>query len=265
MTQTLPAQHAPRTRSLALLGVAVGVFVLWLIPLTAVVFDLLDDVVFHALNGSLEWGQGWRAVWAAANHRVFDAAVAGVYAAVFTFYCFHRTERETAARRFGELVALVALLVVARALLGLVLDMIDYRRASPTRVFDSAIYLSEYFEGWKIKDSSGNSYPGDHGFVSIFCVLYFVARAPRRYAVLMVLVASVALLPRLVGGAHWITDIIAGSFVFAVVAWVAAELSGAFDKVASWMTRLLARPVGWVDGQFARLGAYFPARKTDDG
>jgi membrane-associated phospholipid phosphatase len=234
-----------------LAAIATMIMVAWLIPWTAPLLDQVDEFIFYTLNGSLEWGGSyWQLYWAFANHRTFDATIGVIYLSCFAAYCFWRTDRETAGRRCAELCTLMLTLLLVMATVHVFFEMVHYRRLSPTRVLDSPIRLRDLFPDWDVKDRSSNSYPADHGLVALYLCLYFILRAPRGYAIAFCTIAFIAIMPRLVGGAHWVTDVITGSFFFATIAWCIVEGTGLFDWTAkrfAMVTNRLAYPIsGWL-------------------
>ncbi|MEM7315014.1 MAG: phosphatase PAP2 family protein, partial [Planctomycetota bacterium] len=67
------------------------------------------------------------------------------------------------------------------------------------------------------KDTSPWSFPGDHGFVLLSVALYVSMFRARRTARWTWLVSIILILPRLIAGAHWTTDILIGSGAMALV------------------------------------------------
>src|SRR5699024_7766501 len=76
--------------------------------------------------------------------------------------------------------------------------------------------------GLDVKDSSHQSFPGDHATVVATFVYLLWAFAGRRYGLTALLVAIIACMPRLVAGAHWLTDDVVGGLGMAclTVPWV---------------------------------------------
>ena len=226
-------------------------FIFWAIPLADDLIVAVDEGLFFLLNGTLEWHPAWMSVWAFANHRIFDVVMGMTYLGFTLFYCFSAS-RNVAVHRVAELVILGLVLLGSRFVIGQILDLVNYHRVSPSRALEPAIMLNEAFPAYKIKDGSNSSFPGDHALVSIFLLLYFVARAPRAYALGALMLAIIACVPRLVGGAHWLTDIVVGSFFFAVLAWATVERSGAYDWLVQQMKRLTHPPTVWLHGFLRR-------------
>jgi membrane-associated phospholipid phosphatase len=128
------------------------------------------------LNGTLAWGRRWQTLWAFANQKLFDGFLAVVYAAVCAWYCL---ERAPCAEAGGRDPHLLALLLVVRYIVGTVMDLLDVRRLSPSRVLEPALMLSQLVPDFAAKDGSSRSFPGDHALVALSVSLYFWSRAPR--------------------------------------------------------------------------------------
>src|SRR5699024_3876990 len=73
-----------------------------------------------------------------------------------------------------------------------------------------------------VKDSSTVSFPGDHATVVATFIYLFWALAGWRYGLVASVIAVVASMPRLVAGAHWLTDDVVGGIgtALATVPWV---------------------------------------------
>lgn len=244
---TVEEQHQPQPYPLPssrwplVLGASL-IFATWMLPLTAAIWDAVDESVFYALNGTLAWSPKWQWTMAMANHRIFDVIVAICYVALCAGYIFESGGKR-ALRRTAELTALILLLIVVRYILGTALDLLDYKRSSPSRVLEPALLLSELVPELAAKDGSRYSFPGDHALVALFASLYFYSRAPRRFVLPVTLLLVGACLPRLFSGAHWLSDIMVGSFLFASLAWFTADSTRVFDWLAGRLEPWLGRPV----------------------
>ncbi|MBX3730721.1 MAG: phosphatase PAP2 family protein [Candidatus Sumerlaeia bacterium] len=215
-----------RSRRFLYAFAGIFLFISWMAPPLSWAWEWLDARLFFALNGSLAWGDGWQRLWAVANTRLIDVPVAILYLILCAWYCLDGRGKHAASRAARILVMLVAF-VALRFVVDVFFDGIDYRRESPTRVLQPALMLSELQPGLHAKDSSKFSFPGDHGLVAFWMLLYFwVSSAPRfRWAALSL--ALLAAIPRLFSGAHWASDLFVGSLGCALIGY-AVVASGAW-------------------------------------
>lgn len=198
---------------------AATLVVSWLFQPTRGYWDQLDVTVFRELNGTLAWGNNaWNSVWAVANWRPFDLIVAFLLLLVVgaaVRWQFYRR----------PLHALVSLLLLCAATLAmnkawsetLITKTLQYHRGSPTCVLGDANRLNSMV-GWvECKDISTHSFPGNHGFILLMVALYVTYFGRKRTAAVAWLISCLCILPRMISGAHWFTDIAVGSASMALV------------------------------------------------
>jgi len=102
---------------------------------------------------------------------------------------------------------LTGLLVAAIQIAGAIM----VTRLSPTLFLPGALRLSELVSWIPTKDAAGDSFPGDHATVLLICAGVITFYLPRTYAAAAWVLAVVFMIPRLVGGAHWLSDYLVGS------------------------------------------------------
>jgi membrane-associated phospholipid phosphatase len=189
----------------------------WLFPVTRTWWDRLDFAVFRAMNRSLEIGFEWQLFWAITNIRAMDALPAILILTIFvdSIWGLRREAQNRSWALFGTLVLIVA--TAPFAMDAIVNSWLHYNRPSPTLVYDSAHRLSELVPWINTKDASPFSFSGNHAFILATITTYFWYVCRRNEAWLATAVAVVFVMPRLVSGAHWITDIVIGGVVPAFV------------------------------------------------
>ena len=231
-----------------------GLFVLalllsWFTTPVRPVWDALDVRVFFALNGTLESGDIWRWCWAAANTRLFDLVTALSFAAVYATFVFRGGWTHAATRVAGG-IFLLAFTVFTLDVSSNYVYTFD--RDSPSLVLEPAYRISDMIAAIKVKDTSGSSFPGDHGTAVLLFTIFIWFLCGRRYGLVAAAIAFVAVWPRMVGGAHWVTDLLVGSVSIAVMAgilalatplavWVIARIEWVLLHVLRWLHRR-----GWV-------------------
>jgi membrane-associated phospholipid phosphatase len=209
-------------KSLVWLHLAAAILIVsWIWPVSRMWWDQLDEATFRLLNGSLHLGESWQYFWALANHRSVDLLSGGVSALVVLWWLWGHP-REIQNKRCAALGGLaVTLLVIPFTAHIIIKFVLDFQRHSPSLVIDGALRLNELVPSFETKDISIYSFPGDHAFILFTIGLFYCFLAPRKIVVAAWIIAVIFMLPRLVGGAHWLTDDVIGGLAPAliVVSW----------------------------------------------
>lgn len=247
----MPQQHAgqpelsePQWRWFAFAAshVVAGLLIAsWILPPTEALWAALDEALFRSFNGSLEGSRGLQVFWAAANHRSVDL-VSGTLCALVVLWWLRGETRAEQAWRCAVLGALTVPVIVAPFIAHWVLEQVFlFERPSPTMIYEDALRLTQLVPDLATKDASRYAFPGDHAFVLFSVVLFYAYFRAWKFVAVSALMAVVFMLPRLVAGAHWLTDNIMGGAVPAllITAWVLATPLG--DRLAT----LLLPPVRW--------------------
>jgi membrane-associated phospholipid phosphatase len=212
-------------------------------------WDMLDQKVFYFLNGSLETGHTWQLMWGIANRRSFDLVSGIIMMLLYAHFAF-----ADGGKYLRERIAIFIVIVLFSAvIIELVKFTMDIRRQSPTRILQPVFFLSDLVPHVNPKDSSGNSFPGDHTLVLSLWTAYMWFFARRWYGIAMIFVTIVFSMPRLVAGAHWLTDDVVGSLspTLMSVGWliftplyihglrIVDPFAGKLEKLVNWiLTRL---------------------------
>jgi membrane-associated phospholipid phosphatase len=191
-------------------------FASWLIPATRELWDVLDSAIFFSFNGSLASGKTWQGFWAIANWRPFDIIAASLIL-IIGFSWTYSLKKESRLSALSGLAILLFIILVTRFSAALVLYLTDYQRYSPSITLTPSFRLSELVTWIDAKDYHKDCFPGDHGYVVITCIIFFFLQAGKRWGMLSLVLLSPFIIPRLVSGAHWATDIIIGSGTMALI------------------------------------------------
>lgn len=198
---------------------AILLFSSWLYEPTRSLWIAIDTSAFWAMNDSLRWCEVWQWIWALANNRGFDLISAIGMVSVFAHYAL-KYDRNNLHRYFAILVftGLTALLAMEIG------TAIPIERPSATQQFSDVVRLSELVTEIKTKDSSGDSFPGDHGTALIVFAGFALFYLSRRHGLVASLLAVVFAMPRLMSGAHWLSDELVGALSVAliVLSWIFA-------------------------------------------
>lgn len=242
-------------------GVAVVLLGSWLHPLTRSVWDQLDQSFFVTLNGSLAALQdlpGWTFSWAVMNSRLFDAVPFLIMLAFVAWPIEGRFRIRTQdgrltpeVKRCISFLLLLIHLLLFRVIFHRLVDYFHWNHPGPSLVVPDTIFLSELHPQVHPKDHSSHSFPGDHTAVLViwaaFC--WTRIRSSRRYTAAFL--AVFFSLPRLVGGAHWLSDDLVGGGTVAAATFAVIACSPALDQmtqaVTDWIhhrtnSRRLVRP-----------------------
>jgi membrane-associated phospholipid phosphatase len=248
-SQRLPVPVRPGTwhPSALVVGCSACVLLLasWLLEPTRSLWLALDEKVFWALNSSLSCCRAWQVFWALANNRLVDIVAA--LAMVGLYLHFLLGEGRGAKDRLLAIGAMLSGLVLIAVQMG---KAFPYRRPSATLIHSSAIRLTELVSWLPTKDASTDTFPGDHAAVLFICAGVITVYLPRAYAAAAWTIAVVFLVPRLVSGAHWLTDDVVGAASFAglvLTCTFATPLHRVLtDNLERVIARLLARRRGSV-------------------
>jgi len=219
----------------------------WLYPVTRVLWDRFDVFIFYSLNGTLESGKVWQGFWAVVNCRPFDFISLLVILSVSAFWIL-TNDREFIGERIIAFF-LFALTLLATNLIFQVVqtDILQYRRPSPTRVLEKAIWFRDIVDWIEAKDSSANSFPGDHAFVLFATSVFFWVKGGRRLGLASSILFIPFAVPRLVGGGHWATDALVGSVFMTLLAtswWLGTPIH---CNLTRWLTRRAEKPLAFID------------------
>jgi membrane-associated phospholipid phosphatase len=228
-----------RWRPLPLLAgnlLAAALFLSWLLEPTRSLWLDLDNWAFWSMNNSLAEGDLWRQFWAVTNNRAFDLVAAFAMLLLFAHQALLK-EREHLYRYIAVgLLMTVSVLVIVKSGKWLPIE-----RPSGTFIYPDALQLSDLVPHIDTKDISEDSFPGDHGLVLLICTGFFLYNLPRIHGLLALLFMVVFTVPRLVSGAHWLTDELVGAVGWGCLglSWILA--TPLHDKVVSWLEAGLQR------------------------
>jgi membrane-associated phospholipid phosphatase len=215
----------------------------WFLEPTRSLWLALDEKVFWALNRSLASGTAWQVLWAVANNRVIDVIAALGMIGLFAHFVLRK------ARDRMDFFVAVGFMLTALILVGSRISAaLPVERRSATLIHPDALRLTTLVPWIPTKDTAGDCFPGDHAAVLFICAGVITFYLPRTYAVAAWALAIVFMIPRLVGGAHWLTDDLVGAAAvagFVLSCALATPLHGVTTRrLESWIRRGRAR---WAD------------------
>lgn len=238
---------------IALNSIAFLLLISWLLPTTRLLWDRFDYFLFTLLNDPIETSEIWATIWAVGSVRLTDIAV-GLVMLSFLLWGRLLFRGEQIRSAFIGFIVLLIMMLLVRVGFTEFSELVGWGRASPTMLLPESVRLSEIFPEWValgLKDSSSQSFPGDHASVILLWALNLsLAAKGWRCAVIWAL-AVVFMLPRLVAGAHWGTDDFVGGLFISLMTFSWACCTPLLATVTGKLLNILA-PI------FNYLGRYQP-------
>lgn len=202
---------------LLLNAAGLALFLSWYLPVNHGFWFPVDSGIFHFFNEQLVKSKVILWLVAITNNRAFDGcSLLAMGCLILSFWL----KEDATGRRRIILIGLVMLLT-AVVINQLAQGLMPVKRSSPSLFFPNIHRVSELLN-ISTKDASKDSFPGDHGMMLLifasFMLRYFGKKA---FAVALIIVVVFAF-PRVMIGAHWLTDIVVGSLsaVLIGVPWV---------------------------------------------
>ena len=204
----------PRILLLNALGLAL--FFSWYLPEGHGYWFTLDSNIFHFFNRELVKSHAFLVLVAVTNNRVFDGISLLAMGSLFFFYW--RKEDATGRRRMFIMGIVMLLSAVIINQLG---HLIPESHVSPTLYFTDIHRVSELLH-FPTKDASKDSFPGDHGLMLLIFTGFVLRYFGKKAFGIAVIIFLIFIMPRMMIGAHWFTDIFVGSLSIAIVClpWV---------------------------------------------
>ena len=197
-------------------------------------FDI-DKTIFYYFNDKIGASDAWVTAVAIANNRAFDGVA--LLAMGVLYYSYYRGASPEQKRQLLIIGLMMLLTAVGLNQLG---RAIPVERPSPTLTFENVFRLTE-LAGFKTKDASGDSFPGDHGLMLMIFTAFvwrFLSWKAGLWGCVFVVVFSA---PRVMGGAHWWSDIYVGALSVACFGMAWLMHSGVFNALLAWLDRYLPR------------------------
>ncbi|MBE3286988.1 phosphatase PAP2 family protein [Enterobacter cloacae complex sp. P31C] len=220
-----------------LLNVAgLALFFSWYIPVNHGFWFPLDSSLFHFFNQGLVKSDAYLWLVAITNNRAFDGfSLLAMGCLMLSFWL----KEDYSGRRRILIIGLVMLLT-AVIVNQLAQHLMPVKRASPSLSFPNIYRVSELLH-IPTKDASKDSFPGDHGMMLLifsgFMLRYFGKKA---FAIALLIVVIFAF-PRVMIGAHWLTDIVVGSLSAVLIGLPWVLMTPLSDRLIAVFDRHLPR------------------------
>ncbi len=178
----------------------------------ATLWQTLDIACFRALNHTLEGNLFAQKFWAWMNLRAADWLEDIVFLSFFIVY-IRSCAKELRTRKICALILCVAYCGAIVALNKATFrSWIHIERLSPSLVLDHVVDVSHALFWTSVKTASASSFPGDHGITALFfpVVLSWLG-ATRKLQLSAWIYTAFLSIPRMIVGAHWLSDVAVGS------------------------------------------------------
>ena len=185
----------------------------WLFAPTRMLWDAADDSLFRTLNGMLRRFPSTAPFWAFMTRKRADWICDAVFLAIALAGAWNsRRPARAATLLFIAGYLALWLEVVTRWIERLLGPLHD--RLSPSLACPDSVRLSQLLPWRDIKDAS----PWNHAFSFFLLAALCYALIGKKSGRLAWLAAALCCLPRLVSGAHWLTDQLVGSAAMTLLA-----------------------------------------------
>jgi Kdo2-lipid A phosphotransferase len=213
----------------------------WFVPITRFYWDQIDISVFRFLNSPLEGKIVAQSFWALANARVADFAGALVMGLFFFIYILDGTKEERPLR-YAQLAYLaiwaeIGLLITKQGL-DLVFDYIQYARPSCTYILEHTVRVSDAIPWLKVKDTARSCFPSTHAEILLKWMLFVTFFCGKRYVPIALFWMLVFIFPRLIVGAHWLSDAVAGSLPIALMLFAIATCTPIYGYTMNFLLKV---------------------------
>ncbi|EIC82870.1 phosphatase PAP2 family protein [Serratia sp. M24T3] len=226
-------RNLPAILVLNVLGIAL--FLSYYLPANHGFWSPIDKSVFFFFNTRLATNETFLHLVAVTNNRAFDVCS---LLAMGLLYLSYYVKRDSAGRRKMIIVGIVMLLTAV------VLNQLGHQlpvvHKSPSLSFPHVNRVSE-LTGIPTKDSSGDSFPGDHGMMLMVFTVFMLRYLGARAFAIALLITVVFSMPRLMIGAHWFTDIMVGSLSVVLVGGSWWLMTPASDLLVNWLDKKLPK------------------------
>ncbi len=223
-----------------LIGALLFASLFW--PVTAAYWKVIDIAFFKMINSTLRDRPNWQLFWALANHKLADWVEDFCVLGFFIAYV-RQAHKSLRLRKVSEL--LFCILYIAAIIYYVnrwfFRENYSIPRPSPTLVVDDSVRLSKEISWMKIKDDSSKCFPGDHGTTALLFAASFTILAGWRLGVLASLYAAFLCMPRLITGAHWLSDVVVGSGTITIIFLSWAFCSPLFTRFTNGCERLFKK------------------------
>lgn len=151
-------------------------------------------------------------------------------------YLYFYMKETTAGRR--RLIVTGFVMLLTAVILNQLGHLLPVSHPSPTLTFENINRVSE-LTGIPTKDASSDSFPGDHGMMLMIFACFMLRYFSRGAFAIALLIVVLFSMPRIMIGAHWLTDIAVGSLSIVLVGMSWVLMTPLSDKIIDVINRNL--------------------------
>jgi len=207
----------------------------FLSPWTRPLWTFIDTHLFTFLNATLDGSPFSQHFWALLNHKRMDLVEDGIFL-LFFIWGVSVTPKGQKLRRTFQFILISA---VIACVIGFINrgppQTLFALRDSPSLVITPCVRITQEILWKGIKDATTASFPGDHATTLLLFGFLYTAYVPRKLAGAAWFYVALRILPRLVVGAHWFSDIAVGSLSIALF-FAACFL---YTPLGRWLTEMM--------------------------
>lgn len=195
----------------------------------------IDKAIFYFFNEQLTLSRTFMYFVAFVNLRAFD--IVAFVAMLGIFYSYYRKSNVEGKR---WLFCIGVTMLLSAIVMKQFDRLLTIDRVSASVYFEQLYHNVNFvsqLSGWPAKDRSASSFPGDHGMMLLIFVAFMWKYMGKTAFYKALAVFVIFSLPRIMGGAHWFTDVFVGSLSFALVILSWILLSPAADIVIDWLEK----------------------------
>jgi len=218
---------------LVLNALGLALFFSWYLPAGHGYWFVIDSNIFHFFNRALVKSHAFLILVAVTNNRVFDGI--SLLAMGTLFFLYWRKESATGRRR---MVIMGVVMLFCAVIINQLGHFIPESHVSPTLYFTDIYRVSELLH-FPTKDASKDSFPGDHGLMLLIFTGFMLRYFGKKAFGIAVIIFLIFMMPRMMIGAHWFTDIFVGSLSIALVCLPWVLLTPVSDGLINLLDRYL--------------------------
>ena len=138
----------------------------------------------------------------------------------FFFISIYLTQKQKTARQKSfEILLIIGLVIFLQLATNLIFrQILSLPHPSPSKTLPLAVNIGQY-HFWHNNYKTSHSFPANHAITLFTCLFFACANLAKKRALSTALVCLLLLLPRLMVGGHWLTDVIFGGFTFGLFCW----------------------------------------------
>lgn len=213
----------------------IGLFLSWYLQFSHTFWFNIDKSIFFYFQSIMKEHSNISLIVSIINTRIFDLFLLLILGLFYITSCV--TEKQISGKRIFSLGINIILTSIILNKIG---HLIPIQHVSPTLFFNTKHYIHNVV-GMIVKDSSTNSFPGDHGML-LMIFSCFIFRYFNMHTFLKSLCITITfILPRIIVGAHWFTDIFIGSLSVVIIgiSWWFLTLSS--DRFMDFIDAVLSK------------------------